>query len=73
MIFKKYVTFRYDLKYSDLNEIFMLGKTGCYRTPLCWYESGESALLGPEVVQETMEKVMMIQGKMKTSQSRQKS
>lgn len=23
------------------------------RTPLCWYESGESALIGPEVVQQT--------------------
>jgi len=31
------------------------------RTPLCWYESGESALLGPDVVQETIEKVKMIQ------------
>jgi len=30
------------------------------RTPLCWYESGESALLGPEVVQETTKKVKMI-------------
>ena len=43
------------------------------RTPLCWYESGESALLGPEVVQETTEKVKMIQEKMIASQSRQKS
>jgi len=43
------------------------------RTPLCWFESGESALLGPEVVQETTEKVKMIQEKMKASQSRQKS
>jgi hypothetical protein len=42
-------------------------------TPLCWYESGEIALLGPEVVQETTGKVKMIQEKMKTSQSRQKS
>jgi len=30
------------------------------RTPLCWYELGESALLGPDVVQETTEKVKMI-------------
>jgi len=44
-----------------------------FRTPLCWYESGESALLGPNVVQETTKKVKMIQEKMKTSQSRQKS
>ena len=43
------------------------------RTQLCWYESGESALLGPEVVQETTEKVKMIQEKMRASQSRQKS
>jgi len=43
------------------------------RTPLCLYESDESALLGPEVVQETTEKVKMIQEKMKASQSRQKN
>ena len=43
------------------------------RTSLCWFESGESALLGPDVVQETTEKVKMIQEKMKASQSRQKS
>jgi len=43
------------------------------RTPLCWYESSESALLEPEVVQETTKKVKMIQEKMKASQSRQKS
>jgi len=30
------------------------------RMPLCWYESGECALLGPDVVQETTEKVKMI-------------
>ena len=39
---------------------------------LRWYESGDSALLGPEVVQETTEKVKMIQEKMRVSQSRQK-
>ena len=43
------------------------------RTPLCWYESGESTLLGPEVVQETTEKVKMNQENVKASQSRQKS
>jgi len=37
------------------------------KTLLCWYESGESALLGSEVVQETTEKVKMIQEKMITS------
>jgi len=43
------------------------------KTPLCWYESGESSLLGPDVVQEMTEKVKMIQEKMRASQSRQKS
>jgi len=43
------------------------------RTPLCWYESGESAQLVPDVVQETTEKIKMIQEKMNASQSRQKS
>lgn len=42
------------------------------RTPLCWYELGESDVLGPEIVQQTSEKVKMIQEKMKASQSRQK-
>ena len=43
------------------------------RTSLCWYESGEIALLGTKVVQETTEKVKMVQEKMRASQSRQKS
>ncbi|GAU37338.1 hypothetical protein TSUD_395190 [Trifolium subterraneum] len=43
------------------------------RTPLCWYESGESVVLGPEIVQETTEKIRIIREKMKASQSRQKS
>jgi hypothetical protein len=43
------------------------------RTPLCWYQNGENLILGPEIVQQTTEKVRQIQEKMKTSQSRQKS
>ncbi|XP_050909166.1 uncharacterized protein LOC127122937 [Lathyrus oleraceus] len=43
------------------------------RTPVCWYEFGESVVLGPEIVQQTTEKVKMIQEKMKASHSRQKS
>jgi len=43
------------------------------RTPLCWFESGENVVLGPEIVQQNTEKVKMIQEKMKASQSRQKS
>ena len=40
---------------------------------LCWYETGESALIGPKIVQQTIEKVKMIQSKMRVAQSRQKS
>lgn len=41
--------------------------------PLCWYESSESAVVGPEIVQQTTEKIKMIQEKMRISQSHQKS
>ena len=43
------------------------------KTPLCWHESGESVVLGPEIVQQTTKKIKMIQEKMKGSRSRQKS
>ncbi|RZB98949.1 Protein NDL2 [Glycine soja] len=43
------------------------------RTPLCWLEPGEGLTLGPEVVQQTTEKVKLIQERMRTAQSRQKS
>lgn len=43
------------------------------RMPLCWYESNESDVIGPEIVQKTIENIKMIQEKMRISQSRQKS
>jgi len=42
------------------------------RTPLCWYQYGETVLVGPDLIQHTIEKVKQIQDKMKASQSRQK-
>jgi len=42
------------------------------RTPLCWYEDGETVLIGPKLIQQTTEKVKQIQDIMKASQSRQK-
>jgi hypothetical protein len=42
-------------------------------SPLCWDSSGERALLGPEVVQQTAEKVREIRQNMLAAQSRQKS
>jgi hypothetical protein len=35
------------------------------QTPLCWYKDGESTLVGPELVQQTTEKVRLIQERMK--------
>ena len=42
------------------------------RTPLCWLEPGEDLALGLEVVQQTTEKVKLIQERMRAAQSRQK-
>ena len=43
------------------------------RSPLCWTEVGERKLLGPEIVQETTDKIDLIQQRIRTAQSRQKS
>src|ERR1051325_6560194 len=43
------------------------------QTPLCWYESGESVVIGPEIVQQASKSIKMIQEKMRASQSLQKS
>jgi len=43
------------------------------RTPLCWYENGNSLVLGPEIIQQATERIKMIRENMKTSQDRQKS
>ncbi|XP_017416606.1 uncharacterized protein LOC108327410 [Vigna angularis] len=43
------------------------------RTPLCWFKDGETVLTGPELVQQTTEKVRLIQERLKAAQSRQKS
>ncbi|CAL0301649.1 unnamed protein product [Lupinus luteus] len=40
------------------------------RTPLCWFETGENLILGPDVVQQMTEKIRMIRENMKTAQSR---
>ncbi|KAD2805351.1 hypothetical protein E3N88_38728 [Mikania micrantha] len=43
------------------------------RSPLCWNEIGESKLTGPEIVQETTDKIHKIKERMKAAQDRQKS
>ncbi|GJU23414.1 putative reverse transcriptase domain-containing protein [Tanacetum coccineum] len=43
------------------------------RSPVIWTEVGESLLIGPEIVQETIEKIIQIKKRLKTARSRQKS
>nr|KYP69685.1 Transposon Ty3-I Gag-Pol polyprotein [Cajanus cajan] len=43
------------------------------RTPLCWFETGENLILGPKLVQQITKKIKIIQEKLRTTQSRQKS
>ena len=43
------------------------------RSPLCWADAEERVTLGPELVQETTEKINKIRERLKIVQSRQKS
>ncbi|GAB2271985.1 hypothetical protein Dimus_038943 [Dionaea muscipula] len=43
------------------------------RSPVCWTEVGDGLILGPDLVRDTTEKVTLIQQRLKTAQSRQKS
>nr|GEU96410.1 putative reverse transcriptase domain-containing protein [Tanacetum cinerariifolium] len=42
-------------------------------SPICWNEVRESQLTGPELVRETMEKIVQIKNRLLTARSRQKS
>ena len=43
------------------------------RTLLCWFESGESSLIGREMLRKTTEQIKIIREKIKIAQDRQKS
>ncbi|GJX04963.1 putative reverse transcriptase domain-containing protein [Tanacetum coccineum] len=43
------------------------------RSPIMWAEVGEGQLIGPELVQETTEKISQIKDRLKTARDRQKS
>nr|GFC10196.1 putative reverse transcriptase domain-containing protein [Tanacetum cinerariifolium] len=43
------------------------------RSPVCWTEVGEAQILGPELIQETTEKIVQIKQRMRAVQDRQKS
>ena len=44
-----------------------------YRSPIRWFKVGEAWLIGSDLVHQAMEKVKVIQERLKTAQSRQKS
>ncbi|GJU81924.1 putative reverse transcriptase domain-containing protein [Tanacetum coccineum] len=43
------------------------------RSPIIWAEVGESQLIGPEIVQETTDKIFQIKERLKTTRDRQKN
>ena len=43
------------------------------RSPICWTEVGESSITGPDLIRDRLEKVGLIQKRLLTTQSRQKS
>ncbi|GJX90659.1 putative reverse transcriptase domain-containing protein [Tanacetum coccineum] len=44
-----------------------------FRSPVCWAEVGEVQLTGPDIVQETTEKIVQIKQRMQAAHDRQKS
>ncbi|GJW24682.1 putative reverse transcriptase domain-containing protein, partial [Tanacetum coccineum] len=43
------------------------------RSPICWDEVGDAQLIGPEIVRETIEKIIQIKHRLQASRDRQKS
>nr|GEW79344.1 reverse transcriptase domain-containing protein [Tanacetum cinerariifolium] len=43
------------------------------RSPVCWTKVGEAQILGPELIQETTEKIVQIKERMQAARDRQKS
>ncbi|GJS40706.1 hypothetical protein Tco_0565749 [Tanacetum coccineum] len=65
----------YCLRYWSENEIESpwILSVNFPRSPVLWAEIGESSLIGPELVQETTDKVVLIKEKLKAARDRQKS
>lgn len=49
----------------------LYGRMCC--SPFCWNDIGDRALIGPKILQETIEAVIIIKDRMKAAQDRQKS
>ncbi|KAD4585786.1 hypothetical protein E3N88_23387 [Mikania micrantha] len=44
-----------------------------FRSPICWTEVGDNRITGPELIQETTDKIAQIQRRLQATRSRQKS
>ncbi|GKD55641.1 putative reverse transcriptase domain-containing protein, partial [Tanacetum coccineum] len=44
-----------------------------FRSPICWAEVGDSQLTGPEIIHETIEKIVQIKSRIQVARDRQKS
>ncbi|GJT35220.1 putative reverse transcriptase domain-containing protein [Tanacetum coccineum] len=53
--------------------IFRIEMDGLHHVARLWAETGESSLIGPELVQETTDMVVLIKEKLKAARDRQKS
>ncbi|GJY12549.1 putative reverse transcriptase domain-containing protein [Tanacetum coccineum] len=64
-----------DKMYYDMKDLYWWPgmKRDIAESPVIWTEVGESQLIGPEIVQETTEKIFQIKERLKTARSRQKS
>ncbi|GJR10875.1 putative reverse transcriptase domain-containing protein [Tanacetum coccineum] len=71
-----YVIVREDYMTEKLARLYIQrdrSKARKCRTPIAWAEVEESKLIGPEIVQETTDKIVQIKEILKTAQDRQKS
>ncbi|GJU78038.1 reverse transcriptase domain-containing protein [Tanacetum coccineum] len=60
-----------DKMYCDLRDLYWWPgmKRDVAESPVIWTEVGESQLIGPEIVQETTEKIIQIKERLKTARS----
>ncbi|GJX97660.1 putative reverse transcriptase domain-containing protein [Tanacetum coccineum] len=54
-------------------EYYLASSSGWTKSPMLWVEIGEGSLIGPELVQETTDKVMVIKEKLQAERDHQKS
>ncbi|XP_070019655.1 uncharacterized protein [Nicotiana sylvestris] len=73
--FLPYAEFAYNNNYQSSIQIApyeaLYGRQ--WRSPVGWFKSGEARILGTDLVQDALEKVKVIQERLRTAQSRQKS